>query len=179
MIFHGTGIEGLILIEPERMDDERGYFARTFCEQVFAARGLNTRWVQCSTSFNRRRGTVRGLHYQAPPESEIKLIRCTRGAVYDVIADLRPCSPHFGRTYAVEMSADNGLMLYVPAGCAHGFQTLVDDSELFYQISAFYQPEKARGVRWDDPRLAIPWPLEVTAISARDRALPSLKATPC
>ena len=179
MNFRELDIAGAYLIDPRRRADERGFFARVFCERQFAERGLCTRFVQCSVSFNRRRGTLRGLHYQAAPHEETKLVRCTRGAIWDVIADLRPGSPTRGKWAAAELSADNGQMLYVPAGLAHGFQTLRDDAEVLYMISAFYDPAAARGVRWDDPTLAIDWPgADERVISARDLALPLWEGGP-
>jgi dTDP-4-dehydrorhamnose 3,5-epimerase len=153
-----TPVAGVHLVEPERIADERGHFARTFAADEFTAHGLDARVTQCSTSFNARRGTLRGLHYQAAPHGEAKLVRCTRGAIYDVAVDLRPDSPSYRRWTAAELTADNGRALYIPAGCAHGFQTLVDASEVLYQISTPYVPEAARGVRWDDPAFGIDWP---------------------
>ena len=179
MIFHATGLDGAYLVEPERLSDERGFFARTWCAEEFARRGLDAGWSQCSTSFNRRRGTLRGLHYQAPPHAEAKLVRCTRGRVFDAIVDLRPASPTRNRWFAAELSADNGLAMYAPKGFAHGFQTLEDDSELFYQISAPFRPEAVRGLRWDDPAIDVKWPLPDPTISERDRALPVLETVPC
>lgn len=158
MLFRETRVAGGYVIEPERMEDERGFFARTFSSGEFAAHGLENRVEQCSTSFNARSGTLRGLHYQAAPHGEAKLVRCTRGAIYDVAIDLRPDSPSYLRWVGIELSADNGRALFVPAGCAHGFQTLVDASEVLYQISTPYVPEAARGVRWDDPAFNIDWP---------------------
>ncbi len=167
-------LTGAYLIEPERLEDERGFFARTFCAAEFAARGLRATVAQCSVSYNRRRGTLRGLHYQAPPHEEAKLVRSTRGAAYDVIVDLRPGSATFRQWVGVELSAENRRMLYIPEGFAHGFQTLVDDTELFYQMSTAYVPEAARGIRWDDPDLAIAWPpAAARVISPRDLALPT------
>ena len=175
MIFNETAIPGAFLIEPERIEDDRGYFARTWCRDEFEARGLNPALVQCSASFNARRGTLRGMHYQAAPHSEAKLVRCTRGAIFDVVVDLRPGSTAFGRWAAVELSAENGRALYVPEGCGHGFQTLADGSEVFYQMSREYHPDSARGVRWDDPSLAIEWPpVELRTISEGDKTLPRL-----
>lgn len=174
MRFVETGLAGAWLIEPELAEDERGLFARTYCEREFAARGISTRFVQCSTSYNARAGTLRGMHYQAEPAAEEKLVRCTRGAIYDVIVDLREHSPTHLRWFAAELSADNRRALYVPKGFAHGFKTLADASEVFYQISEFYQPEAARGVRWDDPALAIHWPAGAPILSERDRAYPGL-----
>ena len=174
MIFSELPLHGALLIEPERREDERGFFARTFCADEFSARGLVPAVAQCNVSFNRRRGTLRGLHYQRAPHAEVKLVRCTRGAVYDVIVDIRPGSPTFGRWRAVELSAENRAMLYIPEGFAHGFQTLCDDTELFYQMSTAYVPHAAAGIRWDDPELAIEWPADARAISAGDLALPTL-----
>lgn len=164
-----TAIPGALIIEPEPQRDDRGFFARTFDRREFAERGLETDWRQCSVSFNARRGTVRGLHFQAPPHEETKLLRCTRGAILDVIVDLRPWSSAFCRHITVELTAGNHRLLYVPPGVAHGFQTLEDESEVFYQITPEYAPEYARGVRYDDPAFGIAWPLPVTIISPRDR----------
>ena len=173
MIFTPTPIPGAVVIAPELLADERGFFARVFCAQEFAARGLIACVEQCNISFNRHRGTVRGLHFQRPPHGEVKLVRCTAGGAYDVIVDLRPQSPTFRRHFAVELDARRRTMLYVPEGVAHGFQTLEDDTELFYQMSAPYHADAAAGVRWNDPAFAIPWPLSVSAISARDRSYPN------
>jgi dTDP-4-dehydrorhamnose 3,5-epimerase len=159
VIFTETKLRGAHVIDLELHEDERGFFARTWCEKEFAAHGLKARLAQCSVSYNRKKGTVRGLHYQAPPHEEAKLVRCTRGAVYDVILDLRPASPTFRQWAAVELTAANYRMLYVPEGCAHGFQTLQDDTEVLYQISEFHAPEFVRGIRWDDPLFAISWPI--------------------
>jgi dTDP-4-dehydrorhamnose 3,5-epimerase len=173
-------LPGAFRIEPERRADERGFFARTWCRREFAARGIDCDWVQCNVSWNRRRGTLRGLHYQADPWGEAKLVRCTAGAVYDVVADLRPGSPTYGRWEAVELTAANGWQLFVPEGFAHGFQTLADDTELFYQMGREYHSEAARGLRWDDPALAISWPdCPRRIISAADLALPGLHPCPC
>ena len=175
MRFHPTPLRGAYLIEPEPHADERGCFARTWCHDEFAAAGLSAAWVQCNASHNRLAGTLRGLHYQAEPRPEVKLVRCTRGAAFDVIADVRPGSPTYGCWFAAELTAENRRALYVPAGFAHGFQTLCDDTELFYQMSERYDPALARGVRWDDPGLAIRWPdAAVRIISPRDEALPRL-----
>ncbi|MDX1656340.1 MAG: dTDP-4-dehydrorhamnose 3,5-epimerase [Candidatus Competibacteraceae bacterium] len=181
MIFHPTPLAGVWLIEPQPMADRRGFFARTFCAREFAQRGLNAQLSQCSISHNRRRGVLRGLHYQAQPLPEAKLVRCSRGRIFDVAVDLRPASPTRGQWFAAELDADNRRALYIPEGCAHGFQTLVDDSEVFYQISADYRPQLSRGIRWDDPTLAIRWPLPGSAIlSERDRTLPLLQEVlPC
>lgn len=174
MKFHPTTLNGVWRIELERREDERGHLARTYCEREFSALGLNTRWPQCNTTLTRSRGMIRGLHYQEEPAPEIKLIRCTSGAVFDVLADLRPASPTFGRWESFELSAATGRALYVPGGLAHGFQCLVDNCELFYQMSEFYDAALARGVRWDSPRLGIRWPVENPVLSERDRALPVL-----
>ncbi|RMH17873.1 MAG: dTDP-4-dehydrorhamnose 3,5-epimerase [Acidobacteria bacterium] len=172
MIFRQLDIPGVYALEPERHEDERGFFARTYCRRELEQHGLEPAVAQCSVSYNRRRGTVRGMHYQVAPAEEAKLVRCTRGAIYDVVLDLRPESPAFKRHAAVELSERNRLGLYVPPGLAHGFQTLTDDAEVFYQISTFYRPDCARGVRWNDPAFAITWPLEISVISERDLAFP-------
>ena len=158
MFFRETKVASVFVIEPELIADERGAFARTWCRQEFQARGLNADLNQCSLSFNKSKGTLRGMHYQAAPHGEAKLVRCTRGALYDVALDLRPESATFKQWVGVELTADNRLMLYIPEGCAHGFQTLTEEVEVFYQISTPYCPEAARGVRWDDPAFAIVWP---------------------
>lgn len=172
MIFRELNLPGAFVLEPERIEDERGFFARAFCREELAAHGLDPTVAQCSLSFNRRRGTLRGMHYQAAPAEEAKLVRCVRGAIHDVIIDVRPASPTLGRHAAARLDADNRLALYVPPGFAHGFQTLEDDTELYYQMSAAYAPEHARGFRHDDPELGIAWPLPVSVISERDRTLP-------
>jgi dTDP-4-dehydrorhamnose 3,5-epimerase len=159
-----------MVIEPECLVDERGFFARIWCRREFLAHGLKTELTQCSISFNRRKGTLRGLHYQMPPHEEAKLVRCTLGAIYDVIVDLRPDSSTYLNHFAVELTQDNRTMLYVPEGCAHGFQTLVDETEVLYQMSAFYSAEHAAGHRWNDPAFRIDWPLDVSMISDRDRS---------
>ena len=158
MLFHKTQVHGVLVVEPERILDERGFFARTFSADEFAARGLDTRVEQCSTSFNPKVGTLRGLHYQAAPYSEAKLVRCTRGAIFDVAADLRPNSPSYLQWVGLNLSEDDGRALFIPEGCAHGFQTLMDDTEVLYQISTSYVPDAASGVRWDDPSFGIEWP---------------------
>lgn len=172
MIFTETRLKGAFIIEPERLEDERGFFARTWCQREFEVRGLDPRLVQCNISFNRRKGTLRGMHYQVAPHEEAKLVRCTLGAIHDVIIDLRAGSPTFKQWEAVELTAVNRWSLYIPGGFAHGYQTLEDDSEVFYQMSEFYYPESAAGVRWDDPTFAITWPMEPTVISAKDRSYP-------
>ena len=172
MIFKPTELPGAYVIEPERLEDIRGYFARTFSEADFAARGLDARVVQCSVSFNHRKGTLRGMHYQVSPFEEAKLVRCNRGAVYDVIIDLRRDSPAFKKHFAVQLDEQNGKMVYVPAGLAHGFQTLEADTEVFYQMSRIYSAEHARGVRWDDRAFRIRWPEDERTILERDQNYP-------
>ena len=174
MKFIETILKGACIIEIERLEDERGFFARTFCRRDFKAHGLNPWRVQCSISYNRRRGTLRGMHYQASPMSEAKLVRCTQGAIYDVIIDLRKESPAYCKWTAVELSADNYMMLYIPEGFAHGYQTLEDDTDVFYQMSQYYAPEFARGVRYDDPALGITWPLDEKIVSESDKKYPFL-----
>ena len=173
MIFTETALDGAYLIKPEPIEDERGHFARVFCKNEFLDHGLNTTWVQCNTSFNRIKGTVRGMHFQVAPGAEIKTVSCTRGEIYDVIVDLRADSPSRGRLYGCRLTEDNQHVLYIPAGCAHGFQTLTDKATVYYQMSEFYAPEQARGVRYDDPTFNIRWPLPVASISARDLGFPS------
>jgi len=172
MIFKETKLAGAFLIEAERLEDERGFFARMWSQREFEQRGLGPRLVECNISFNRKRGTLRGLHYQAPPHGQAKLVRCTMGAVFDVILDLRPNSSTFRHWISAQLSADNRAMLYVPEGFAHGFQTLEDDSEIFYQMSQYYAPESSRGVRWDDPAFGVTWPEGNRIINARDREYP-------
>ncbi|HEX5707259.1 MAG TPA: dTDP-4-dehydrorhamnose 3,5-epimerase [Pyrinomonadaceae bacterium] len=172
MKFTETTLGGAYVVEAEPAEDERGFFVRNFCRDEFAALGLDARVAQTSTSFNRLRGTLRGLHYQTDPFPEAKLVRCTAGRVFDVIVDLRRASETYGRWFGVELSAANRRSLYVPHHFAHGFQTLTDGAEVFYQISEFYHPECARGLRWDDPALGVEWPLEVSIISERDRTFP-------
>ena len=173
MIFTETKLAGAFVIEPERFADERGFFALSWSRREFAARGLDPNLAECNISFNHRRGTLRGMHYQAAPHAQVKVVRCTLGAVYDCIVDLRPDSPTFGRWEGVELTAGNRLMLYVPKGFAHGFQTLEDGSEVFYQMSDVYVPESAAGVRWNDPAFGIEWPLPVEVINARDASYES------
>ena len=178
MKFHATSLAGLWCIELEPRGDERGFLARTYCEKEFAAAGLNTRWPQCNLTLTRLKGSVRGMHFQAEPCPEIKLIRCAAGAIFDALVDVRPGSPTFGRWEGFELTARNGRQLYVPDGFAHGFQCLMDECEVFYQMSAEYVPALARGMRHDDPQVGIQWPLTVTQISERDAALPSLLELP-
>jgi dTDP-4-dehydrorhamnose 3,5-epimerase len=171
VIFVEARLKGVYIIEPEKMEDARGFFARTFCEREFEAHGLNPRVAQCSISFSKSKGTLRGLHYQAAPFEEVKVVACTSGAIYDVALDLRPDSLTFKQWVAVELAEDNRKALYIPAGCAHGFQTLVDNAEVHYQISEFYHPESAEGIRWDDPMFGVKWPLpEAPILSERDRS---------
>ncbi len=174
MRFVPTEIPGPWLIEQERHADDRGYFARTWCTREFAEHGLEARLAQCSVSFNHRRGTLRGFHYQAPPVAEVKLVRCTRGAIFDVAADLRPDSATFRRWVGVELTAQNGRALYVPRGFAHGYLTLTDEAEVSYLMSEFYTPELARGVRWDDPFLGVRWPAPAEVMASRDRDYPDV-----
>ena len=173
MIFAATLLEDAWLIDIERREDERGFFARTWCRQELAGRGLDTEIAQESLSFNRHRGTVRGLHFQRPPHVETKIVRCTRGAIFDVIVDLRPRSPSYLCWQGFELSAENRRAIYIPKDFAHGFQTLTDNAEITYQISAFYAPEAAGGHRYDDRAFAIAWPLPVTVISERDLGWPA------
>ena len=172
MIFTPSPIEGMFLIDIERREDERGFFARTFCEAEMRAHGIEMRVTQCNLSWCRAQGTLRGLHYQAPPHEEAKLVRCTRGAIWDVIVDLRAGSKTYLKWFGEELTAENRRALYIPRGFAHGFQTLADDAEVFYQMSEFYHPECARGIRWDDPAIGIRWPLADPIVSERDRGLP-------
>lgn len=176
MIFRPTPIAGVVVIEAERLEDERGFFARTYCAEEFARERLNAALNQCSISFNHKAGTLRGMHYQAAPFAEAKLVRCTQGAIYDVALDLRADSPTYKVWFAQELSTDNRRMLYIGEGIAHGFQTLSDNAEVFYQISAPFRPEASRGVRWNDPAFAIHWPAADTRImSERDRAYPDYR----
>ena len=158
MIFKETKLKGAFVIELEPIDDERGFFARTFCRKEFRHHGLNPNLVQCNISYNKKKGTLRGMHYQVAPHEEAKLVSCLRGAIYEVIIDLRPDSPTYCQSYAVELRAENYRMLYVPEGFAHGFQTLEDNTLVFYQMSEFYHPECSRGMRWNDPAFGIEWP---------------------
>jgi dTDP-4-dehydrorhamnose 3,5-epimerase len=174
MRFVATAISGCWIIEQERHRDERGYFARTWCTLELAERGLESRVAQCSVSHNPCSGTLRGLHYQAPPRAEAKLVRCSAGAIYDVAIDLRPDSPTFRKWVGVELTRDNGRALYIPRGFAHGFLTLEEQSEVAYYISETYSPQQARGVRWNDPFFGVHWPRTVQMISARDAECPDV-----
>ncbi len=170
MVFKETKLKGAFVIELERLDDERGFFARSYCKREFEKNGLNMNIVQCNVSYNKKRGTLRGMHYQVHPHEEAKLVSCIRGAIYDVIVDLRPNSPTYCQWFVVELNAENYKMLYVPKGFAHGFQILEDNSVVFYQMSEFYHPECARGMRWDDPLFRIEWPIKPLIISLQDRS---------
>ena len=172
VIFEDTEIPGVIIVDLERIGDDRGFFARSFCAGEFADRGLCTDFVQTNISFNRQRGTLRGMHYQNEPKPEPKLVRCTRGTIFDVAVDLRTESSTFRRWVGKELSADNHRALFLPAGCAHGFVTLTDDTEVSYLMGAAYDPALARGVRWNDPAFAIDWPLQPAVISDRDANFP-------
>jgi dTDP-4-dehydrorhamnose 3,5-epimerase len=176
MIFAALPLSGAFAIDVELHNDDRGSFARTYCKQEFEARGLSALFVQCNTSYSAHKGTLRGMHFQAEPKPEAKLVRCTRGAAIDVIVDLRPKSPTFCKWVSVELTADNRRAIFVPAGFAHGFQTLVDETEIFYQMSEYYDEGLARGVRWNDPAFAIQWPIEPPILSQRDASFPDLKA---
>lgn len=170
MIFTEAPIAGAFVIEMEPRGDERGFFARVFCENEFAAHNLSQRFVQVNSSLSRQKGTLRGMHYQLAPKGETKLVRCIRGALLDVILDLRNGSPTFGKTFAAELSAENRKMMYVPKGFAHGFLTLEPDTEAFYFVDEFYSPAHERCVRWNDPRFAIEWPSQPVVISEKDRS---------
>lgn len=182
MRFVETELPGAFVIELEPRTDGRGFFARTWCQEEFAERGLSTRIVQCNIGHSVEAGTVRGLHYQDVPYAEAKVVRCSRGALFDVMVDLRPSSPTYGRWSGRELSEDDHRLIYIPEGVAHGYQTLVEHTEIFYQTSAPYQPQSTAGVRYDDPAFGICWPLEVTALSDADRSWPDfrrLEATEC
>lgn len=168
MHFESTKIPGVVIVRPERFEDERGFFARAWAKGTFEEQGLNTSIVQCSQSFNAKKGTLRGMHYQAGPFAEAKFVRCTQGAIYDVAVDIRPDSPNYKQWVGVELTADNGVALYIPEGCAHGFLSLEDATEVFYMITAPYTPEAARGFRYNDPAIGIEWPGEALAINERD-----------
>lgn len=172
MIFIQTKLEGAYLIQIQRHEDERGFFARTWCRREFEEHGLNPRLVQCNLSFNHKKGTLRGMHYQDAPYQEAKLVSCISGALYDVIIDIRPGSPTFGEYLGVELTAQTYEMLFIPEGFAHGFLTLADETRVFYQMSEFYAPEYSRGFRWNDPAFKVEWPGEVRVISPRDAGYP-------
>ncbi len=170
MIFAETRLKGVYIIDVEPIRDDRGFFARSFCKNDFTEHGLKVNVAQCNVSFNKKKGTLRGMHFQLPPKAEAKLVRCTRGKIYDVVIDLRPGSKTYCHWEAVELSADNYRALYIPELFAHGFQTLEDNSEVFYQMYEFYAPQYASGVRWDDPAFGITWPLRDPIMSERDRS---------
>ncbi len=172
MIFHETKLPGVFEVHLEPKGDERGFFARSWCQREFEDHGLNSRTVQCNVSFNEKKGTLRGMHYQAEPHQEAKLIRCTQGAIYDAVVDLRPSSSTFKKWIGLVLDSENRHMIYVPEGFGHGFLTLRDKTEVFYQMSEFYYPELSRGVRWNDPAFQIEWPAQPDVISDRDRTYP-------
>ena len=169
MKFKRTTVAGVFLIDLEPRGDARGFFARLFCEEEFAAQGLETRYIQVNNSSTAKRGTLRGMHYQLPPAAEVKVVRCVNGALFDVVLDLRPDSPTFGKSFGAELSASNRTMMYVPKGCAHGFLSTVDDTEAVYFVSAAYQPDAERGIRYDDKAFNIDWPFVPTEVSEKDR----------
>lgn len=177
MKFHKTALAGLWLIDLELREDDRGFLARTYCEDEFLTHGLNTRWPQCNLTLTKKRGMIRGMHFQAEPKAETKLARCTAGAVFDVVVDVCPSSPTFGKWESFELTAQNRQMLYIPAGFAHGFQCLTDDCEISYHMSEIYFPDLARGLRWNDPAVAIKWPIPNPILSHRDQNLPLLAET--
>jgi dTDP-4-dehydrorhamnose 3,5-epimerase len=174
--FTETPIAGAYIIDIEPLEDERGFFARNWCRQELEALGLNTGVAQCSTSYNKRRGTLRGMHYQIKPYAETKLVRCVRGSIYDVILDIRPSSPTYKEWFALELTSGNHRTLYIPEDLAHGFQTLEDDTEVYYQISEIYQPDYSRGIRWNDSAFKIRWPIEQQVMSERDLSFPDFMA---
>jgi len=175
MLFLETELPGVFEIHLDPHTDDRGFFARSWCRNEFEAHGLNPKLVQCNISFNLRKGTLRGMHFQAPPHAEAKVVRCTRGAIYDVVLDLRPSSTAFKKWIAVVLSSANRHIIYIPEGCAHGFLTLEDQTEVFYQMSEYYDAESARGIRWNDPAFGILWPDKVEVISERDATHPDFE----
>ena len=176
MKFQETKLDGAYIVEMEPIGDQRGFFARAWCSREFEAQGLIAQFVQANLTYSPKRGTVRGLHYQIAPHQEVKLVRCTRGATYDVIVDLRPGSPTYTNWLAVELTADNHKMIYIPAGFAHGYQILIDDTEVFYQVGQFYAPEYERGARWNDPAFGIEWPINSPLIlSDKDKNWPDFQ----
>jgi dTDP-4-dehydrorhamnose 3,5-epimerase len=179
MIFEETKLSGVFEINLEPAHDSRGFFARSWCQKEFENLGLDPKVVQCNVSFNIRKGTLRGMHYQAAPNAEAKLVRCTSGSIYDVVVDLRAQSPTFKTWIAVVLTTDRRNMIYVPQGCAHGFLSLEDNTEVFYQMSEFYSPQSARGVRWDDPAFQIAWPAQVEVISERDQNYADFGSVQC
>ncbi len=176
MLFEETAVDGAFLIRPERIEDERGFFARTFCVRELSERGLDPTVVQSSLSYNRRRGTLRGMHFQVAPHEENKLVSCRQGSIYDVIIDLRPSSPTYSRWFGATLTAAGFEKLFIPKGCAHGFITLLDDSIVEYDISNYYHPESARGVRYDDPAFNVVWPMAPAVINGRDQSYPPYSA---
>lgn len=178
MLFTETKLKGAYIIDVKRLEDERGFFGRSYCQREFEALGLNTNVVQTNVSYNKKKGTLRGMHMQLAPHEETKLVRCTHGAIYDVIVDLRPDSPTFKQWVGVELTADSYRMLYVPEGFAHGFITLEDNTDVTYQVTQFYTPGAERGYRWDDPAFNIQWPIEPVVISEKDRAHAPFEAAP-
>jgi dTDP-4-dehydrorhamnose 3,5-epimerase len=179
MIFEETKLSGVLEINLNPAHDSRGFFARSWCQNEFENHGLDPKVVQCNVSFNTRKGTLRGMHYQAAPNAEAKLVRCTSGSIYDVVLDLRPQSPTFKNWIAAVLTSDRHNMIYVPQGCAHGFLTLEDRTEVFYQMSEFYSPESARGVRWNDPAFQIVWPAKIEVISERDQNYADFESVRC
>jgi dTDP-4-dehydrorhamnose 3,5-epimerase len=177
MIFTESPLPGVYWVDIERLADERGFFARAYCADEFAARGLGPELRQCSVSYNARKGTLRGMHYQAAPHEEHKLVRCTAGAIFDVVVDIRPASAYYRRWMGVELTADSRRSLFIPPGFAHGFLTLTNDTEVYYMISVAHAADFSRGVRWNDPAIAIEWPASPTVLSARDAAHPLLPAS--
>jgi len=175
MIFTETKIKGAFIIDPELLIDERGFFARSFCKEEFQNHGLETNIVQCNISYNKKKGTLRGMHYQVPPFEEAKIVSCFKGSIYDVIVDLRRESPTYKKWVAAELSEKNFKMVYVPRGCSHGFQTLDDNSIVYYQMTEYFHPECARGLRWDNPSIGIVWPVSQMVISERDKNYQDLK----
>lgn len=174
MRFVKTPLTGCYVIEQDRIQDHRGYFARVWCQRELEEHGLNAEVLQANVGFSRQRGTLRGLHYQRPPHAEVKIVRCTRGAMFDVVVDLRPASPTFKRWYGIELTEENGKMLYVPEGVAQGYLTLADDTEMTYQTTKFFDRESATGVRYNDPKLGIAWPADVQVISEQDTKWPDV-----
>ena len=175
MKFTSTELAGATIIELDLLKDHRGFFARCFCEKEFQEVGLESRYVQCNTSWNEKKGILRGMHYQVEPYAEVKLVRCTRGSIYDVIIDLRENSPTRGKWIGIELSAENRKMLYVPTGFAHGYQTLEPDTEVFYMVSEFYTPGSEKGIRWNDPAFQIDWPLSNPILSEKDKTHPDYR----
>lgn len=176
MKFTETKLKGAFIITLDFIEDERGFFARTFCRREFEEHGLNPDLVQCNISLNKAKGTLRGIHYQAMPHAEVKLVRCTAGAIFDVVVDLRPESPTFRQWFAAELSEKNHQLLYIPEGVAHGYQTMEPQTEVFYQVSAFYHPASERGIRWNDPAFGILWPLPASVVSPKDSSYPDWEA---